>query len=128
MKTPQRLLVRGALVALAAAALAGCGGGYVEASGPPPDISMTASTSVAMRGEPIRLVAAASASNGMDSVDFYRIDPTWDTRLGSIYGPPVQFDTSIPVNAGASVSYYARACDVAGYCTNSQVVTVTVYP
>lgn len=127
MQTPARFIARGVLMAVAALALAGCGGGvYVTAYGPPPEISLAASTNQTVLGQPIRLIGAVSSSNGMDYVDFYRIDPTQDTRLGTVYGPPVQFDTSIPLNAGYSVSYYARACDVAGYCTNSQVVTVSV--
>ena len=48
--------------------------------------------------------------------------------LATLNGPPVQLDTVIPLNAGRSVSYWARVCDEAGYCRESGNVTVSVYP
>lgn len=120
-----------ASVPLVAALLSACGGGlYVEASGgyggPPPTISLTASTGVARRGDLIRLSAAISAPNGIDRVNFYRIDPGVSTLLATLNGPPAQLDTPIPVNAGNSVGYWARVCDNAGYCAESATVTVAV--
>src|SRR5262245_54819334 len=116
---------------VAAGLLAGCGGGvYLELGdgydGPPPTISLTASTGTARRGDVIRLSAAISAANGIDRVTFYRIDPGVSTSLGVLHGPPAQLDTSIPMNAGNSVSYWARICDQAGYCTESANVSVNV--
>ncbi len=123
---------RHAALALAAA-LVGCGGGlYVEIDdppyGPPPAISIAASPDVAGRDELIRLVAAVTADNGIDYVTFYRIDFGANTALGTLYSPPAQIDTRIPLNAGRSVSYFARVCDRARYCTDSRSVTVAVVP
>ena len=124
--------LRNALVVPLLAAVAACGGGvYVDATlppGPPPDISIASSTDVASRGEPIRLIGAVTASNGVDYVSFFRIDFGVATPLGTIFRPPLQWDTSIPINAGNTVSYYARACDAIGQCTNSLVISVIVSP
>ena len=124
--------LRNALVVPLLAAVAACGGGvYVDATlppGPPPDISIASSTDVASRGEPIRLIGAVTASNGVDYVSFFRIDFGVATPLGTIFRPPLQWDTSIPINAGNTVSYYARACDAIGQCTNSPVISVIVSP
>ena len=124
--------LRNALVVPLLAAVAACGGGvYVDATvppGPPPDISIASSTDVASRGEPIRLIGAVTASNGVDYVSFFRIDFGVATPLGTIFRPPLQWDTSIPINAGNTVSYYARACDAMGQCTNSLVISVNVSP
>ncbi len=116
-------IATGALLAL----LAGCGGGaYVEIDGPPPDISLAASSNYAVRGQALQLVAAVSASNGIDSVDFYRIDYGQSVLLGSVYQPPAKWNTAVPINAGSTVAYFARVCDQAGYCTSSAVETVGV--
>ena len=109
------------------AALAACGGGYDDV-GPPPQVSLGASTSVATRGEPIQLRASAYASNGMDHVSFYRLDYNGPFLLGTVWAPPPNWGTSVPINAGESVSFFARACDLEGLCTDSNVATVTVYP
>jgi hypothetical protein len=122
---------RTAALALAAA-LAGCGGGvYIDGGDPPygpPAISIAASPDVAAPGELIRLVAAVTADNGIDYVTFYRIDFGTSTPLATLYTPPAQVDTRIPANAGRTVSYFARVCDLARYCTDSRTVTVAVVP
>lgn len=120
-------------VPLATLLLTACGGGlYLEVGddydGPPPTISVTASSGTARRGDIIRLSAAISAPNGIDRITFYRVDPGVSTLLATLYGPPAQVDTPIPVNAGGSVTYWARICDNAGYCSESSNVTVTVTP
>ena len=124
--------LRNALCVPLLAGVAACGGGvYVDATvpaGPPPDISIVSSSDVAVRGDPIRLIGAVSASNGVDYVSFFRIDFGVATPLGTVFRPPLQWDTSIPINAGSTVSYYARACDALGLCTNSNVVSVAVFP
>ena len=115
-----------------AATMAGCGGGlYLEVTdpyGPPPLISLTASSGVARRGDLVRLSAAISATNGIDRITFFRIDPGVSTSLAVLYGPPAQLDTPIPLNAGSSVGYWAKVCDSAGYCSESATVTVQVVP
>lgn len=121
-----------AVPAVAALLLTACGGGlYLEVGdswGPPPTISLTASSGVARRGDVIRLSAAISASNGIDRITFYRIDPGVSTTLATLNGPPAQVDTPIPMNAGSSVGYWARICDEAGYCAESATVSVSVVP
>ena len=133
MKRLPHVLRQLALPALAATLLAGCGGGiYVDVSdpwGPPPDISLTASTPVARRGDLVRLSAAITVPDGtIDRITFYRIEPGVSTALGTLYGPPAQLDTPIPFNAGNSVGYWAKVCDLAGYCSESATVYVSVSP
>lgn len=127
-----RSVLRIATASLLVGFVAGCGGGlYVDATiaeGPPPDISLATASTVAFRGEPVHLVAAVAASNGIDYVSFYRLDYGVPTLLGSVGGSPIQWDTSIPINAGSNVSYFALACDRIGKCTDSQLVTIAVYP
>ena len=113
--------------------LASCGGGgYVETAvpvaPPPPQISLAVSPTVAQRGEPVQLVGAVTANNGIDYVTFYRIDYGTPVELGSVARPPAQWITSVPVNARGSASYFARVHDLAGYYTDSPVVTVAVFP
>ena len=112
--------------------LASCGGGgYVDTAvpvAPPPQISLAVSPTVAQRGEPLQLVSAVTAGNGIDYVTFYRIDYGTPVVLGSVLQPPAQLITSVPVNAGSSASYFARVHDLAGYYADSPVVTVAVYP
>jgi len=131
MKRLTRVLRSAGVLALAVS-MAGCGGGlYLEVSdpygyGPPPSISLTTSTSVARRGDLIRLSAAISAPNGIDRITFYRIDPGVSTSLGVLFGPPAQLDTPIPGNVGGSVGYWAKVCDSVGYCSESATVSVSV--
>jgi hypothetical protein len=109
--------------------LGACGGGaYIDDTGPPPDISLAASTPYAQRGQPVQLVAAVNASNGVDYVNFYRIDFGSPVLLGTVYQPPAKWATAVPINAGNWVDYFARVCDQAGYCTNSTVESVAVGP
>ena len=121
-------------VPFAALLLTACGGGlYLELGddgydGPPPTISLTASTGTARRGDVVRLSAAISAPNGIDRITFFRIDPGVSTSLAVLHGPPAQLDTTIPTNAPSSVGYWARICDDAGYCAESATVTVNVVP
>lgn len=121
----------GALALAALAGLAGCGGGiYIDGgppSGPPPEIALAAAPTNAFRGDPVQLVAAVTASNGIDYVVFYRLDPGATVRLGSVSRPPAQWDTRVPINAGPTISYYATVCDSAGLCTNSAAVTINVF-
>jgi hypothetical protein len=119
--------LRAAAAGLLLALLAGCGGGvYIELDGPPPDISLATSVTTALRGQSLQLVAAVSAANGVDSVDFYRVDFGRSVLLGSVYQPPAKWNTSVPINAGSSVAYFARVCDQAGYCASSELATVFV--
>lgn len=119
------------LAALAALSLAGCGGGaYIDIGdpyGPPPDISLAIAPTSAFPGQSLQLAAAVTASNGIDYVVFYRLGGAGAIRLGSVDSPPAQWTTSVPVNAGRSVSYFATVCDLARYCTDSAVVTINIF-
>jgi hypothetical protein len=120
-------LWRSVAAALLLGVMAGCGGGvYVEADGPPPDITLATSATYAAPGQALQLVAAVNASNGVDYVDFYRIDFGTPVRLGTVYEPPAKWTTAVPINAGSRVDYFATVCDVAGYCTSSTVESVAV--
>ncbi|MFN9707822.1 MAG: hypothetical protein ACK53K_00400 [Burkholderiales bacterium] len=107
--------------------LAACGGGF-EDVGPPPQVSLTVSTSVAFRGEGLLLRASAYAANGMEHVRFYRLDDgVPPVLLGAVWSPPPNWNTAVPINAGPFVSFMARACDQEGLCSDSNIVTVSVY-
>ncbi len=108
--------------------LAACGGGS-EDTGPPPQVSLSASASLAYRGQGLQLRASAYASNGMEHVRFYRLDyGVPPVLLGSAWSPPPNWNTAVPINAAQSVSFMARACDLEGLCSDSNIVTVSVYP
>ncbi|HEY1392681.1 MAG TPA: hypothetical protein VFV25_04865, partial [Methylibium sp.] len=72
----------GAAAMVATLGLAGCGGGaYVDVGGgpsvgPPPTITLAITVpSPALPGDAVTLLADPQASNGIDYVNFYRIDP-----------------------------------------------------
>ncbi len=108
--------------------LAACGGGFDDV-GPAPQVSLKVSTSVAFRGEGLLLRASAYAENGMEHVRFYRLDDGFPPiLLGTVWSSPPHWNTSVPINAGSLVSFMARACDLEGLCSDSNIVTVSVYP
>lgn len=115
---------------LAAALLAGCGGGFVLGLGDdPPSVSLVVSPSTAAPGEVVHLSAAASDDDYVDGVDFYRIDP--DGRSFWVGGDgrgPWEIDAVIPttVARGNTVWFYARAFDSVGQSTDSRLVAVTI--
>ena len=121
-------LARRAIAVAMLGVLAACGGGGPADIGPPPEVSLSVSTSVALRGEAVELRATAYASNGMDSVKFYRLDVGLPVLLVTVLSPPPNWVTSVPINAGSSVTFLARACDQEGFCSDSNLVTVAVYP
>lgn len=132
LPAPRRRPTSAALALMATALLAllsGCGGGvYVDAEGPPPEVSMTTSLTDAVRGQPVQLAAAVTAANGVDYVNFYRVDFGNSVLLGSIRSAQPRWDTAIPINAGRRVVFFAQACDLAAYCTSSAAQTVYIYP
>jgi hypothetical protein len=125
-------LPSGIAALLAAATLAGCGGGLYIAVGDddfdtPPRVSLVASAERASPGQPLRLAAAASDDHGVQRVQFYRLEPGGGaTLLGSDTGAPFDWDTTLPATSASEVRYYARAFDFGGQSSDSDTVTVTV--
>lgn len=121
-----------ACAAVAAALLAGCGGGFFIGigdgfDGDPPSVSLAAPPSAAA-GQTIRLSAAAADDIGIERVDFYRIDAAADVLLGSDAQSPYALDAAVPAGAAGSVEFFARAIDAEGHVTDSSVVAVAILP
>lgn len=119
------------LAAGIALALAGCGGGvsvgYVDdGTGPPPSIALTAATDAAYAGDRVELDASVRASNGVDTVTFYRSDGDGPTRLGTLGSSPWSWVVDMPPVGGVTVFYFAEVCDFAGYCRDSNDVAIDV--
>lgn len=123
---------RRAFLGLTAATLAGCGGGiYFEWSpgSDPPSVSMTVSPTTAAAGQAVTLSASASDDDYVDSVAFYRIDPSGSTVfLGTDWNEPWQLGAVIPAAtaSGQTVHFFARATDSWGQQSDSALVAVTV--
>ena len=88
----------------------------------------------ALQNTPVLSLAMSNGSQVMvagmlDSAanSFYRIDFGFSTLLGRLSDRPFQWGTSIPIDAGSSVTYFVQACDLAGLCTSSQPVTIGVF-
>jgi hypothetical protein len=123
-------------LAIVASALliAGCGGGlWIGIDGSDccnsrPSVSLaTAQTSV-QAGQSLRVVAAASDRDGIDSVAFYRYDSGVWLRLGSDGSSPYEWDVAVPADGRTTVEVFARARDGWGYEADSNVVSVSVTP
>lgn len=126
-QTPPRHRWLSGAAALLLVALPGCGGGDVESpAGPPPQMSLAAAPAAAHRGNTVQLMANVTAANGIDTIDFYRVDDGKATAIGRVSGPPYQLTTAIPLNAVWSVSYYAYVCDYTGQCTSSPLVDIAI--
>jgi hypothetical protein len=126
------------LVGLAGAAvLAGCGGGWFVAfefgdvdfdDEHRPSVSLAADTSAARPGAQVQLIAAASSQSPIDNVEFYRFDAGAEssTLLGADGMSPYEWSDTIPLDAGDTVRYFARATDAFGLKADSAPVTITV--
>ena len=122
------------LPALASALLlAGCGGGLWigiddDCCRGRPDVSLaTAQTSV-QAGGTLRVVAAASDRDGIDSVAFYRWDGGVWLRLGADGNSPYEWNVPVPADGRTTVEVFARARDGWGNEGDSNVVSVPVTP
>jgi hypothetical protein len=119
---------------LAAALLAGCGGGlYIVFGGGdhdlPPAVSLALASTTAAPGQVVRLVAAATDDDQVVEVDFYRVDPNGDTSLlGRDEQAPFDWNAVVPADAlrGSSIGFFARAVDSAGQRSDSSTAFVTV--
>src|SRR5688500_12293354 len=115
----QSLRTRTIAALVSAIAVAGCGGGVFlgfelgdnDFNDPFTEISLAADTSSAPADAEVQLIAAASDPNGIDSVAFFRLDPTGGgaTLLGADGASPYQWATTIPATASGSVGFFARA-------------------
>ncbi|MES2889142.1 MAG: hypothetical protein V4739_14190 [Pseudomonadota bacterium] len=117
--------------AVLATSLAACGGGgdgEYEDEGPPPQITLGSSITAGQRGQPLQLGADVSAANGIDFVNFYRIDFGTPVLIAQVTSPPAAIETAVPVNAGNTVRYFAEVCDLIGFCTDSNIVVISVFP
>lgn len=126
--------LRSRLAALAAAGfVVACGGGVVIGIGGdfddgPPSVSLAVGTNSVVPGQALRLVAAASDENGIESVAFYRFDDAQPVLLARVTGPPWEWITAVPTDGRRQLQLFARATDGAGNTGDSGVVTVTVTP
>lgn len=114
--------------------LSGCGGGLYIGWGDygddnAPSVSIASGQLSVAAGGTLRVVAAASDNDsGIDEVAFYRFDGSAATRLGSVGGPPYEWDVFVPADGRTQVRVFARARDGAGNEADSTVLAVTVTP
>ena len=126
----RKVLATASLVA--AALLAGCGGGIYlgyEDWDEPPSISLVSKASSADAGQTVRLAAAASDNGWILEVRFYRVDASGrSVLLGADDREPYDWDARIPGDAvpGSRVHFFARAEDGWGNVTESETVSITV--
>ena len=124
------------LAALLAAvlALAGCGGGLWIGIGDgfdddPPVVSLTASTTSAPAGASITLLAAAADDDGIDGVEFYRLEAGGGAqRLGSDLQSPYELTVVVPTDGRAVLHVFARAYDFDGNAADSEMLAITITP
>ncbi len=122
-------------LALAAAVLAGCGGGISFGIGIgdgfddfPPSVSIATPVTSIQAGQMLTLVAAASDESGIDDVAFYRVDGGTFTALGSDGSTPYEWTTVVPTDGRTTLTVFARARDNAGNTADSQAITIAVTP
>jgi hypothetical protein len=106
--------------------LLACGGG--GSIGPPPEVSLAADQSWIFMGDNrITLTATVSASNGIESVKFFRVAPVAEL-LGSVDKPPYEWKTFVyqiyDNRRTVDNVFSSQACDQAGLCTDSNTVNV----
>lgn len=121
----RRLFSRGATAAalLLSLALAGCGG---TASSDAPTVTLATTPTAASAGASITLIAVASSDLGISAVQFYRVDASTSTLLGTMNSSPYQFTTTLPSDATDAVTYFARAIDTDSVTGDSNDASVTV--
>jgi hypothetical protein len=122
-------LARAASAIAALATLGGCWLSVDLGIGPdddPPSVNLAAAPQAAAPGERIGLVAAANDDYRVVEVRFFRVDVGGPTLLGVDAIAPYALETTLPVGATGTVSYFARAVDDAGQATVSASVGVTV--
>jgi hypothetical protein len=118
---------------LPALLLAACGGGFSLYIGSdydlsPPSISLAAPQSSVVAGETVRFVAAAADENGIDFVEFFRLDGSRSELLGTDRAEPWEWNAVAPSDGRSRLSVWARAFDRAGNRADSAVVDVSIVP
>jgi len=109
--------------ALCVLVLEACGGG--GSVGPPPDVSLAVTPTQILGTKNVKLAATTSASNGIDSVKFFRLYPDV-ALLGSVNTSPYEWQAvAYGGHTTVTTTFGARACDQAGLCTESNIVSVT---
>ncbi len=110
--------------------LVACGGGvYLDYwDDDPPDVSLAASSTSALAGGSVRLVAAAADRDGIDQVRFYRYDGSTAVRIGTDDRAPYEWDLLVPADGRTSVIVFARAIDDFGNYNDSNAVTISITP
>lgn len=122
-----------ATVLAAVLAVAGCGGGIWVGIGDdfddPPAVSLTASSAQAPAGASITLAAAAADDDGIDGVEFYRLEGGGGVqRLGSDFQAPYELAVVVPTDGRSALQVFARAYDFDGNAADSEVLAITITP
>src|SRR4051812_31851729 len=120
---------------VAAALVAGCGGGISIGIGGdfgddvPPPVSVASAATTVRAGQAVRFIAAASdADSGIDNVSFYRLDGNSGILLGTDVSSPYEIETIAPADGRTSLTIFARAQDRDGNRADSLTVTIDVTP
>jgi hypothetical protein len=125
--TATRPLRRGlAAGLLAAALLAGCGGGVSIGIGfdltprdDPPQVSLGVSRTAAFEGDPLSVTASASDDHRVSVTEIWQSNDGRVTLLADIHGPALTVATAMPFAPSGVVYYMARAVDDIGQVTGT---------
>jgi ABC-type glycerol-3-phosphate transport system substrate-binding protein len=131
------LRLTGAVLA-AALGLGGCGGGIQfgwgfgngDGSDDTPSVTITTAQTSVAPGATLRIVAAASDQDGIESVAFYLLDASGNASalLGSDGVAPYEWNLVVPDDGRSEVRVFARATDAVGERGDSAVIAVPVAP
>ena len=118
---------RRAGLVLAAALLAGCGGGISIGIGPdddPPRVTLAVSHLQAAPGQLLTLLANASDDYGVCCVDFFQVLSPGGrlVYLDTVRRPPYQLTVQLPLDAQDPTQFLARAVDEGGQWAESTVL------
>lgn len=117
-----------------AALLVGCGGGVWIGIGDEdwddlaPSVSVAATSTTAIAGGTLRVIAAAADESGIDAVAYYRRDDGRWTFLGNDHTAPYEWLVPVPADGRSVLEVFARATDRTGLQADSEVLQVVVVP
>lgn len=111
--------------------LAGCGGNIEFGFGTgfdddEPTVTVVASDTSVQAGESVRFVAAAADANGIDRVEFYRVDDSGSVLVETDETEPYDVTIVAPDDGRTTLRVFARAIDFADNEGESQIVSVTI--